>query len=122
MDVQEKVNQEQQTGGSLDPMGGHVFENLPSMPRFSRAMLSVKVMPLGQTSVHSNCVWQRQTPPRSSLRTLRRSCTAVSRGSSSRRKALLIAPGPRYAPLVLLPPQAAKQAPQVMQSRLVGVC
>src|SRR5258707_122614 len=58
------------------------------MARFSRAMLSVNVMPLGQTAVQLNCVWHRQTPPRSSLRTSTRSFTATSRGSIRRRWAL----------------------------------
>src|SRR5262249_27410984 len=48
----------------------------PSIARFSRTMESVRLIPLGQTPVQLNCVWQRQTPPRSSLSTRRRSCLA----------------------------------------------
>src|ERR1051325_11899692 len=119
--MQEQIDQQQHARNALQDVrrhagGFHAFFSLrgKSMARLSHEMESVSVMPLGQTVVQLNCVWQRQSPPRSPSSTASRSAVAVSRGSSRRRNALLMAAGPRYSPLELLMPQAAEHAPQVM--------
>ncbi len=84
-------------------------------------MLSVRLMPLGQTASQLNCVWQRQIPECASFTLRSRASRAVSLGWRMRSRALLIAAGPKY--LLFIPGMlhAAKQAPQVMQSRFPGV-
>src|SRR5665213_2549644 len=67
---------------------------LSSRRRLKKPMLSVRSMPLGQTAAQFIWVWQRQTPSCELSRISSRSACAVSRGSSTRSSALLMAAGP----------------------------